>query len=273
MKPLPKSPAWVPFTFVVALLGTMFCAALAAPLVASMIAPIATVPPHRVFSRLIMLGVVVITVWLLRRYGLANREVLGYIGPWPRFLRRTGIAFAAGAGMMLLALVPLFLLDVREWNDNAPDDWAGWLPLVAKGLGTGLAVALIEETFFRGAMQGTLQRMNDKWWALLAVPALYAAVHFLGSPTHFTNPLPVLDAFVALWCVGLLLALARRRWGDIAGCIGLHAGFVMIITVFRKVSSSAPEGEWSFLVGSFDGLLGWWIAGCTLVACVVLARR
>ena len=294
MKPLPKWPALVPLTFIAGLLVTMLCAVLAAPLVRALIAPIAAVPVNRVFSRLTMLGVVVITVWLLRRYGLANREVLGFIGPWPRFLRRAVFGLACGAGLMALALVPLFLLDVREWNRYAPDHWAGWLPLIGKGIGTGISVALIEETFFRGAMQGTLQRMNDTRWALLAVPALYSAVHFIGRVvpqpeirvteagyfqplveplTHFLHPLPVIDAFVALWFVGLLLALIRRRWGDIAGCIGLHAGFVMIITMFRKVSSPAAEGDWSFLVGSFDGLLGWWIAAVAGLASILVLTR
>jgi membrane protease YdiL (CAAX protease family) len=293
VRPLPRFPALVPLTFVVALLATMFCAALAAPLVAGLLAPIATVPTHRVFSRLTMLGIVVLTIWLLRRYGLANRQVLGFIGPWPRFVRRAAIALAAGAGVMLLALLPLFLLGVREWNNYTPGSWSAWLLLMVKGVGRGLAVALLEETFFRGAMQGTLNRMGGKWWALLAVPALYAAVHFIGrlapppdvgavagnfTPlnglfTAFMHPAGILDAFIALWCVGLLLALARRRWGDIAGCIGLHAGFVMIITLFRKVSSPTPAGDWNFLVGSFDGLLGWWIAALALLAGIALARR
>lgn len=292
MKPLPRWPGVVPLTFIVMLLGTMLIAALAAPAVSALLEPIASVPPRRVFSRLTMIGVVVITIWLLRRHGLANREVLGFTGPWPRFLRHIAIALAAGAAVMLLALVPLFLFGVRGWNDYTPASAGAWLALLAKGLGRGLAVALIEETFFRGAMQGTLQRINGRWWALLAVPALYAAVHFIGrlapvpdvAPVpgqfmplnglfdSFLQPTSIIDAFVALWCVGLLLALARQHWGDIAACIGLHAGFVMVITVFRKVSSPVTESEWSFLVGSFDGLLGWWIAACTLIACVLIAR-
>jgi hypothetical protein len=72
--------------------------------------------------------------------------------------------------------------------------------------------------------------------------------------------------------VGLLLALVRRRWGDIAGCIGLHAGFVTAIAMFRKVSMPAAPNEWSFLVGSFDGLLGLWIALLTALCCLALWR-
>jgi membrane protease YdiL (CAAX protease family) len=280
--------------FVMALVVAMLGAALLAPWVQAALAPLNVFPLHRVFSRLTMLGVIGITAWLMLRHGLARREVLGYQRTLPVFLRRALVGLAAGIALMLVALVPLFLLDVRELNGRAPAELQGWLPLGLKGLGSGIAVALIEETFFRGALQGALQRLNATGWALFAVPVLYSAVHFLGRATSvpyeevdafsgfvawsgffasYSRPLSIIDAFIALWCVGLLLALVRRRWGDIAGCIGLHAGFVAAIAVFRKVSSPAPAGEWSFLVGSFDGLLGIWIALLTALCCLALWRR
>jgi uncharacterized protein len=280
--------------FVMALALAMLAAAILSPWVQAALAPLNVFPLHRVFSRLTMLGVIVITAWLLVRHGLARREVLGFQRTLPVFLRRVLIGLAAGIALMLVALIPLFMLDVRELNGRAPAALQGWLPLGLKGLGSGIAVALIEETFFRGALQGALQRVGATRWALLAVPVLYSAVHFLGRATSvahedvdalsgfvawsgffasWSRPLSIIDAFIALWCVGLLLALVRRRWGDIAGCIGLHAGFVAAIAVFRKVSSPAPAGDWSFLVGSFDGLLGVWIALLTALCCLPLWRR
>jgi membrane protease YdiL (CAAX protease family) len=246
-----------------------------------------------VFSRLTMLGVIACTVWLLWRHRLCGREVLGYIGPWRRFLRRTLIGLAAGAALMLVAILPLFLLGVREWSDRAPATIPDWSLLALKGLGSGLAVALLEESFFRGAMQGALQRLGAIRLALFAVPVYYAAVHFLGRAASvpagevdalsgfvalqgffsgFAEPARILDACVALWFVGLLLALVRRRWGDLAGCIGLHAGFVTAIAMFRKVSAPVPGNDWAFLVGSFDGLLGWWIVLLTALACLAVWR-
>jgi membrane protease YdiL (CAAX protease family) len=280
--------------FVMALVVAMLGAAILAPWVQAALAPLNVFPLHRVFSRLTMLGVVVITAWLMVRHGLARREVLGYQPALPVFLGRALLGLAAGIALMVVALIPLFLLDVRELNGRAPAALQGWVVLALKGLGSGIAVALIEETFFRGALQGALQRVNATRWALFAVPVLYSAVHFLGRATSvpyedvdafsgfvawsgffasYANPLSIIDAFVALWCVGLLLALVRRRWGDIAGCIGLHAGFVAAIAVFRKVSSPAPAGEWSFLVGSFDGLLGIWIALLTALCCLCIRVR
>jgi hypothetical protein len=69
--------------------------------------------------------------------------------------------------------------------------------------------------------------------------------------------------------VGVLLALVRQRYGDIAACIGLHAGFVAIISLMRGVSVHTDAGRWSWLVGPFDGLLGLWIAAVSALACVV----
>jgi hypothetical protein len=240
---------------------------------------------HRVFSRLTMVGVLALTLWLMVRHRIADREVLGFTGPASAFLARAGIALIVGIAMMAIAFMPLFLLDVLEW-DATPDAGTGWLVLAGKGLASGIAVSLIEETFFRGAMQGTLQRMGAMRAALFGVPLLYAVVHFLGRPsgmaapevesgfaalgqffTRFEHPLEIVDAFIALWFVGLLLALARRRFGDIAVCMGLHAGFVTTIAVFRRTSSPASAGSWSFLVGGFDGLLGWWIALLACLAC------
>jgi membrane protease YdiL (CAAX protease family) len=287
------SPARIFLAFVLVLLGAMLLAAIASPWVQALLAPIAQFPLHRVFSRLTMLGVLGGTAWLLIRQRLAQRELLGFKRPWPRFLRRLLVGLLAGLALMTLALVPLFLLDLRAWNERFPADFGALLALLLKGLGSGLLVALIEETFFRGAMQGALQRQGANRWALFAVPLLYSAVHFLGRAASvpydevngwsgftawhgffslFAEPLRILDAFVALYCVGLLLALVRRRWGDLAGCIGLHAGFVAVIAVFRRISAPAADNGWSFMVGSFDGLLGLWIAALTAIVCIVVAR-
>ena len=284
-----SSPAGTFLAFVMVLLGAMLFAAVLSPWVHWLLTPLRDFPLHRVFSRLTMAGVLGGTLWLLRRHDLARRDVLGYDRPWPVFARRIVAGLVAGLLLMVAALVPLFLLGVRQWN---PAQLPHLPQLLLKGLGSGLLVALIEESFFRGAMQGALQRQNAPRLALFAVPVFYAAVHFLGRAGNvpadqvdatsgftamagffslYAHPLLLLDAFLALYCVGLLLALLRRRMGDIACCIGLHAGFVAVIAIFRKLSI-AGASDWSFLVGRFDGLLGAWIAVLTALVCVALWR-
>lgn len=290
MKPS-ASPVVVLLAFVAALFAALLLATITSAVVQSALSPLAQVPLHRVFSRLVMVGVLGITLWLMVRYRLADRTLLGFTRPAPEFFARAGAGLLAGIAIMAIAIVPLFLLGVLAWDATPPVAWTGWLVLAGKGLASGIAVALIEETFFRGAMQGVLQRMGALRWALFAVPLLYAVVHFLGRPSgvgapevhdglealaqffaRLAQPLQVLDAFVALWCVGLLLALVRWRLGDIAPCIGLHAGFVTTIAVVRRTSSVDATGDWSFLVGRFDGLLGWWIALAAALACMAFWR-
>jgi membrane protease YdiL (CAAX protease family) len=280
--------------FLLVLVAAMLFAAIASPWVQSLLAPLAQFPLHRVFDRLMLLGMVAGTAWLVIRRYRNRRELLGFNRSVPQFLQRMLIGLLAGLVLMVLAVAPLVLLDLREWNARFPVEMAQWLALGLKALGTGLAVALVEETLFRGAMQGALQRIGAVRWALFAVPLLYSAVHFLGKATsiafdevdawsglvvlrglfsEFAQPLRILDAFVALYFVGLLLALVRQRWGDLAGCIGLHAGFVTVIAVFRRISTPAPDNSWSFLVGSFDGLLGPWIAMITALVCLAMRTR
>jgi membrane protease YdiL (CAAX protease family) len=282
------------FAFLLVLLAAMLFAAVASPWVKSLVAPISQFPLHRVFSRLMLLGLIAGTAWLLIRHYRDRRALLGLQRPLPQFLQRLLAGWLAGMALMAMAVAPLVLLDLREWNARFPTEMDEWLALAWKALGTGIVVALIEETLFRGAMQGALQRIGATRWALFAVPLLYSAVHFLGNEVRvpddqvngwsgfvllqglfisFAEPLRILDAFVALYFVGLLLALVRQRWGDIAACIGLHAGFVAVIALFRRISTPAAENSWSFLVGSFDGLLGPWIAMITAMLCLVLRTR
>ena len=241
-----------------------------------------------------MIGVIGITAWILVRNSLATREVLGYAVRPGQFSRQAAIGVVSGVLLMVLILVPLFALGVREWNQRLPADLEGKLVLAVKGLLTGVGVALVEETFFRGAVQGTLTRAGSVRTAVFAVPVLYAAIHFLGEAVRvpfeqvtpgsgftilggfmrkFADPLLIADAFLALYFVGVLLALVRHYTGNIAGCIGLHAGIVAVVMMMRKVSSPGADSGWSFMVGSFDHLLGIWVAAVGLLACLIAWRH
>jgi hypothetical protein len=111
-----------------------------------------------------------------------------------------------------------------------------------------------------------------------AVKDLYAASHFLGGSLRipaeqvsflsgprvvgdmfasFQRPLDLLDSFLALSALGVLLSLIRSRTGAIAGTIGLHAGAVCVIVVLRNSSQVNPASHWAWLVGSYDGVIGW----------------
>lgn len=288
-----QSPGFYFLAFVLALLlALLLAAALAAP-VQALIRPVKDAALHRVFTRLAEIGLFAGTWWLLRRLQAFDRRVMGYGSPTGVFLTRAAAGFASGLALMVLAVLPLFALDLRALRPGLGTVVELLLAHGPTALLAGVGVALVEETYFRGALQGGMTRRGATTAALTVVPVLYAAVHFLGEtvriPTPevhwwsgfvilrsffsaFADPLAIWDAFLALVLVGVLLAIARFRTGDIGASIGLHAGFVTVIAFMRAVSLPVEGGRWGWLVGPYDGLLGLWIAGVTAVACLVYWR-
>jgi len=251
------------------------------------------VPIHRVMNRIGMLILAIATVMFLRQRGLANRAALGYALPRSAFVRQALVGFASGLLLMLPLAAVLFGFDLRELSSRflAQDSPALYtMELVFEGLLTGVTVAFLEETFCRGAMFTAIKRESGLFWAFALPTLFYAATHFLGGrlrvPTaeidywsglevtaklfeRFARPLEFVDSFVALCALGVLLSLVRHRTNAIAGCIGLHAGGVMVIVVIRNMSTMNADAQFAGLVGSYDGVIGWlaaaWIGLVTLV--------
>ena len=121
---------------------------------------------------------------------------------------------------------------------------------------------------------------------------IYSAVHFLTSyhiaadqvTSHsgiellsgmlrwFATPLAMADAFLCLFAVGLVLAIIRAKTGNIAACIGLHAGWVWVILFTRELTKPVRDQPLSFLLSQFDGFIGWLVLAWTIVLGVVLVR-
>lgn len=247
-------------------------------------------PLHRVANRLAMLVLVIGLVWLLRRMQLANRADLGYGVERRRFIAMMLRALAIGALSMLPVIALLLLGEVREFK---PDLTPGSVTtILIKGLVSGLVVAVSEETFFRGAMHSAIRRENGACVAVGLTAFVYAALHFLGRAriphesvewtsgftllaqtfSAYADPARILDSFLALFAVGVLLGLVRERYGNIAACIGLHAGWVWVIAITRELTVREPEAPWSFLVGSYDGVVGYLILAWTVVLTVIFWR-
>jgi hypothetical protein len=78
------------------------------------------------------------------------------------------------------------------------------------------------------------------------------------------HPAAIADAFLALTAVGVLLGLVRAATGNIAACVGMHAGWVWVMLVTRELSRPLHGAPLGFLLSRFDGFVGWlvftWIA-------------
>ena len=244
-------------------------------------------PVHRVMNRLAMLIALVGLVVLTRRLGLSNRAALGYGLPRAEFLRQLGIGWITGIALMLPLVTLLLTLGVRQIKPGLDGDL---LPIILQGLLSGLVVAFIEETFFRGILFTAVSRTSGAFAAVAAPSVLYAALHFLGGKLRvppdevswehgfqvlsrlferYAQPLAFVDSFLALVALGVLLALVRLRTGAIAGCVGLHAAGVCTIFVLRDTTVVDSRAQLAMIVGTYDGVIGWaafaWFAAIVAV--------
>jgi len=255
-------------------------------------------PMEKLVTKVSKLIAILSIVPFLALFHLNNKRAAGLHLAKPAFLREYLIGL--GFGILTLAVLSGMLLglDIRVLDPEYEFTVFNLLKAVLLGLLIGTLVACIEEIFFRGVMLTGIRRSTSAIAAVGLTALLYAGVHFIKSkgvelqtePGLFSG-LDILgqiagrilryanlDSFLALCSVGLFLALMRLKQGNIAQCIGLHAGWVMIIKTTKDLTNSNPTSELSFLVGTYDGIIGWLAFVylcflCTLYALWMLKSR
>jgi membrane protease YdiL (CAAX protease family) len=245
---------------------------------------------HRISSRIGMLLLVVGFIFVARWLKVGDRRSLGFALPPLEFITEVGKALLFGAILMMPALITMIALDMRVLVGQ-PLDVEHWARLIVGGIVTGLTVALIEETFLRGAMQTAIARESGSRLAIVLTSLVYAATHFIGRYrvpaaevdagsgidmlAHafgvLAHPVEILDAFLCLTAVGIVLGMVRARTGNIAAPIGLHAGWVAVIYIVRETSERRPDGAGAWLLSDYDGFIGWMVLGWSLVLGAVLS--
>jgi hypothetical protein len=247
-------------------------------------------PFHRLGERIGMLALLIGFVLVAKRAGLADKQSLGYALPRRRFVHEMLFALAIGAVGMLAVVGIMTALGLRTWSDTANLSVTALVQLLATRLLSGIAVAFIEETFLRGAMFTAIERESGVRSAVVLTAVIYSATHFFASfhiaadrvtassgldllagTLHvFTNPLEIIDAFLCLFAVGVVLAVIRAVTGNIAACLGLHAGWVWVMLVAHQLSTPIRDEPLSFLLSGFDGFVGWLVLVWTILTGVGL---
>jgi uncharacterized protein len=251
-------------------------------------------PFHRVASRIAMLLLVALLVGLCRHLDLKTKRDFGFGLPWRRFLTVSLVwgvigVLSAGAGAAFLLATQL-----RVASPEFTASGAGLVHIFLVGLGSGIAVALLEETVFRGLMHTAIERESGPWMAALLSAPLFAILHFFAkvrieaaalswgsgfvllqrSFAPLSHAALVLDSFLAWLAVGLILSLSRILTGNIAVAIGLHAGWVVVLRMLQQGTTAGSAPAYSAWVGRFDGLLGYWMLpwGAGLAAALWFTR-
>jgi hypothetical protein len=249
-------------------------------------------PFHRVADRLGMITLAIGFVLVARRLRLADRLSLGFGLSPARFLREAGLAFAIGVLLMSLIVAIMLAAHLRLLRPGVSLDWMSFGKLALEGLLRGIAVALIEETFLRGAMWTGIARESGAVTATVLTALIYALTHFVtkyhipaaqaswhsgidmlaGSLGAFAHPLDIADAYICLFAVGVVLATVRMRTGNIAASLGLHAGWIWVITFVRETSVADLSNPLHILLSQFDGVVGWLVCAWTVLVGIGLNR-
>jgi len=251
-------------------------------------------PFHRVASRIAMLALVFTLVITCRRMRLETKRDFGYGLPWRRFLTLCLLWGAVGVATAGVGAAFLLATHLRVTASDFIPTGLNVARMLLTAVGSGIAVALIEETVFRGVMHTAIERESGPWMAALLTAPLFAVLHFVAkvriapqdvgwgsgfnllllSFAPLGHPALVLDVFLSWLTVGLILSLTRALTGNIAVAIGLHAGWVVVLRMLQLCTVGGNSPAYSAWVSHFDGLLGLWLLpwGVSVAAALWLTR-
>ncbi len=166
------------------------------------------------------------------------------------------------AGGLLAAGFLLFMgAGFLYWGLFIPEAETDW-GVIPKVMATAIAVGIIEEVFFRGAMLGVCLRKMQALWAVLLTSGIYAFIHYAKPPRvripveeirwtsgfeilgkirdQFTVWQDVAGGFLTLLVIGIVLAIMRLRTASLWLPIGLHAGWVFGYQLYNKNTDDTP---------------------------------
>jgi hypothetical protein len=214
--------------------------------------------------------------------------------------RQLGIGFLVGLAILTIHVAALLALGAIKPNPGAvfgaSEVWHAFLA----ASWVGFLVAAIEELIFRGMMLSALLRFGHAVSAAVVTAFYYAWLHFLKSELHpgaeevvWTTGFAVfadgiryllaetpIDCLLALFLAGLFLATIRLTVPrSLALCVGIHAGWVVVIKIARRLTDPDPHAAYARLVGPYDQIIGYgaamWLSVLLLgiAAYAMLKRR
>jgi membrane protease YdiL (CAAX protease family) len=232
-------------------------------------------PFRRIYNRSILI-VALAGLWpLLRALQLRSWREIGWARR-PDAWRHVGLGITLGVAS-LLAAAGIAIMAGRRGLNPEPITAAVLAGVLLKLAFTATTVSLLEETFFRGAVQAVLQRALGLAAAVVLTSALYSAVHFLKPPgrvlvaaadlnwtsgfawfglivSHSAKLEGALVGLVTLFLAGCILGWSVIRTGTLYLAIGLHAGWVLANEFFRWLGAGRIIEEmicWPLLLALF----------------------
>jgi len=266
-----------PIRYSLAPLGLLITLALISCVVSYFILMLASdlLPLHKLISKGTQIFLI-LSLFPLRRYLALSWKQIGFASN-AVFLKQ----LLAGLGLGLLTLLPVLVV-LYSFGIHIIDNSQHWTIIkifehVFIALLLALLISFAEEPLFRGLLLIGLRKKMGITAAIIISSVYYAALHFLKSSTsvshhdlrfssgfkllveafaNWLNP-EIVSAFIALFIVGLFLAIIRTYVKQSLGlCIGCHASWVWQIKISKDFFNTNYQSDYLYLVSSYDGVVG-----------------
>ena len=251
--------------FAIALVVGLIAAVVVAPIAALTVAHAGwRFPFPRIFDRTVIVTLFLAMLWAARDLQLGALLARGFKHP----AREGFLRVLRGLGVSFCAIAILFTLALTAGGSDAAN-FGAVASRVPGYILSAIAIAIIEEGFFRAFLLGGMRNDFGNMGALLASSAFYAVAHLVRSPAHFyvthyeptaglmnlahsmdqlSHPASAIPTLLGLFLLGIVLGEAYLLTGSVYFSIGLHCGFVLGAKLWPKIMLNRAA-------------ILWWIAG------------
>lgn len=209
---------------------------------------------------------------MLKIFNCLNKKELGYDLEKKEFIKEIGRGLPFGILSLAFLAWLIIYFDIRVFDSESTT--GNFILTFLSAVLAATAIAVIEETFFRGVILNCIARTLNVAPAIFISSFLFASVHLLRNKTdidiidihwytgfyylsltlyNFTDP-QMLGSWLTLFTCGIFLSFMSLHYGNIARCIGVHAGWVLIIKLFEKFTDTATE---NWMIGNYDKVTGY----------------
>ena len=105
----------------------------------------------------------------------------------------------------------------------------------------------------------TIHFLRNKTDGDFSNPQWYTGFSYLFTTLqNYTNP-EFLGSYLTLFTCGAFLSLVSLHYGNIARCIGIHCGWVIVISGLKKVTDDTPDEDTPYwwMIGNYDKVTGY----------------
>jgi membrane protease YdiL (CAAX protease family) len=246
-------------------------------------------PFPRIFDRTVMATLLIAMLFAARDLNLMSLISRGFKHPVTPSIARAIRGFVVA----MIAIAILFGLAFAVGGGGIGNHGAA-VALIPKYFLSAIAIAFIEEAFFRAFLLGGMSGDFGNRVALIASAAIYSVAHLVRSPARFyvtgyqpaagfvtlahsidqfTDPAIAIPTLIGLFLLGIVLGEAYILTGSVYFSIGLHCGFVLGAKMWPKIVLNRAAIPWWIAGGGAIPLIGGAVAWVIAIVIFLTLRQ